>query len=153
MYLRVQSFINLTEDNFSKIQYAAFLFRDNLVWSGLEQDDMRIMYSYLVSPMALMEVSIFIIILYTNACYNRQPPKVNTLFQQKYGIFLSFPIFLFPLLTETNLCNRGKQRFVTGPEDMSDLKCPITAPKVFVGPDSKEYYLIVYEVCTKSDKK
>ena len=29
---------------------------DNLVWSGLDQDDMRIMYSYLVSPLASTEV-------------------------------------------------------------------------------------------------
>ena len=36
--------------------YAALLFRDNLVWSGLDQDDMRIMYSYLVSPLAATEV-------------------------------------------------------------------------------------------------
>jgi len=55
VYLRIQSFVNLTEDTFPKILYSAFLFRDHLVWSGLEQDDMRAMYSYLTSPLALSE--------------------------------------------------------------------------------------------------
>jgi len=55
VYLRIQSFVNLTEDNFPKILYSAFLFRDHLVWSGLEQDDMRAVYSYLTSPLAVSE--------------------------------------------------------------------------------------------------
>ena len=40
---------------------------------------------------------------------------------------------------------RGRQRFVTGPERLTD-DSPVSAPKVYIGPDSKEYYLIVYEV-------
>jgi hypothetical protein len=48
VYLRIQSFINWTENNFPAIQYSCFLFRDHLVWSALEQEDMRIMYKYLV---------------------------------------------------------------------------------------------------------
>jgi hypothetical protein len=59
VYLRIQSFVNLTEDGFPKIFYSAFLYRDHLVWSGLEQDDMRAMYSYLTSPLALSEVLTF----------------------------------------------------------------------------------------------
>lgn len=109
VYLRVQSFINLTEDNFTRIQYAGFLFKDNLVWSGLEQDDMRIMYSYLVSSLSHTEPT-------------------------SKGEF-AFPIKI-----------RGRQRFVTGPEDLNDPKSPIRAPKVYVGPDNKEYCLIVYEL-------
>jgi len=108
VYLRVQSFINLTEDSFSKIQYAGFLFRDNLVWSGLEQEDMRILYSYLTSPMAFAE-----------------PTTRGD---------ISFPAKI-----------RGRTRFVTGPEDLQDPKTNITAPKVYIGLDSKEYHLIVYE--------
>jgi len=41
---------------------------------------------------------------------------------------------------------RGRTRFVTGPDDLVDPKANIAAPKVFVGPDSREYYLIVYEL-------
>eukprot|EP00026_Physarum_polycephalum_P005608 Phypoly_transcript_05643.p1 GENE.Phypoly_transcript_05643~~Phypoly_transcript_05643.p1 ORF type:complete len:468 (+),score=65.36 Phypoly_transcript_05643:144-1547(+) len=115
VYLRVQSFINLTEDNLINpplsrdIQYAGLLYKDNLVWSGLEQDDMRIMYSYLVSPLAAQE------------------PTTR-------GSDFSFPVKI-----------RGRQRFVTGPERLSD-DSPISAPKVYIGPESKEYYLIVYEL-------
>lgn len=58
VYLRIQSFINLTEDHFPKVQYAAFLYRDHLLWSGLEQDDMIAVYAYLTSPMASVEVCI-----------------------------------------------------------------------------------------------
>jgi hypothetical protein len=114
VYLQVQSFINLTEDNLINpplsrdIQYIGLLYKDNLVWSGLDQDDMRIMYSYLVSPLAFTE------------------PMAK-------GEF-SFPVKI-----------RGRQRFVTGPEKMTD-DSPISAPRVYIGPDSKEYYLIVYEL-------
>lgn len=48
IYLRIQCFINLTENTFNKIQYSAFLYRDHLVWSALDQDDMRSLYKYLV---------------------------------------------------------------------------------------------------------
>lgn len=49
VYLRIQSFVNWTENNFPSIEYSCFLYRDHLVWSGLEQEDMRIMYHYLVN--------------------------------------------------------------------------------------------------------
>ena len=48
IYLRIQCFINLTENTFPTIQYSAFVYRDHLVWSGLEQDDMRTLYKYIV---------------------------------------------------------------------------------------------------------
>eukprot|EP00040_Diaphanoeca_grandis_P036550 m.233390 g.233390 ORF g.233390 m.233390 type:complete len:456 (-) comp33640_c4_seq1:58-1425(-) len=46
-YLRVQCFVNLTESQFRAIKYSAFVFSDHLVWSGLEQDDMRVLYKHL----------------------------------------------------------------------------------------------------------
>jgi len=55
VYLRIQSFINMTEDSFPKIRYAAFLYKDHLVWSGLEQEDMRVVYSYLVNHLGLVD--------------------------------------------------------------------------------------------------
>jgi hypothetical protein len=76
VYLRIQSFVNWTENNFPSIEYSCFLYRylpspstsslplplqlspgfsfnpprvhgcrDHLVWSGLEQEDMRTMYA------------------------------------------------------------------------------------------------------------
>ncbi|KAI8797551.1 vacuolar fusion protein CCZ1 [Biomphalaria glabrata] len=46
-YLRIQCFINSLEATFPFVKYTAFLYNEKLVWSGLEQEDMRIMYKYL----------------------------------------------------------------------------------------------------------
>lgn len=46
-YLKVQCFINLTETTFPQIKHSVFLHGDNLIWSGLEQDDMRALYRLL----------------------------------------------------------------------------------------------------------
>jgi len=46
-YLRVQCFINLTEATFPCVKYSVFLYQDHVVWSGLEQHDMRVLYKYL----------------------------------------------------------------------------------------------------------
>ncbi|PIK49179.1 putative vacuolar fusion protein CCZ1-like [Apostichopus japonicus] len=50
-YLRIQCFINLIEASFTQIKYTAFLYNDQLVWSGLEQDDMRTLYKYLTTSL------------------------------------------------------------------------------------------------------
>ncbi|KAL3878000.1 hypothetical protein ACJMK2_035641 [Sinanodonta woodiana] len=50
-FLQVQCFINILEATFPAIKYTAFLYSDLLVWSGLEQDDMRIMYRYLTTSL------------------------------------------------------------------------------------------------------
>lgn len=53
-YLRVQCFINLAEATFPCIKYSVFLYNDFVVWSGLEQDDMRILYKYLTGGLLQM---------------------------------------------------------------------------------------------------
>ncbi|KXJ08469.1 Vacuolar fusion protein CCZ1-like [Exaiptasia diaphana] len=50
-FLKVQSFVNLVEHSFLQIKYSAFLYSDKLVWSGLEQEDMRVMFKYLVTSL------------------------------------------------------------------------------------------------------
>jgi hypothetical protein len=50
VYLRIQSFINLIENTFDCIVYSSFLYKNFLVWSGLEQDDMLKIYKFLVCP-------------------------------------------------------------------------------------------------------
>ncbi|XP_059170068.1 vacuolar fusion protein CCZ1 homolog isoform X2 [Physella acuta] len=50
-YLRIQCFINSLEATFPFLKYTAFLYNEKLVWSGLEQEDMRIMYKYLTSSL------------------------------------------------------------------------------------------------------
>ena len=49
LYLQVQSFINSTENAFYDITYSCFLYNYHLVWSGLEQDDLRTLYRYLTT--------------------------------------------------------------------------------------------------------
>ncbi|XP_025082631.1 vacuolar fusion protein CCZ1 homolog [Pomacea canaliculata] len=50
-YLRIQCFINRLEATFPFVKYTAFLYNDKLVWSGLEQDDMRTLYQYLTTTL------------------------------------------------------------------------------------------------------
>ncbi|XP_031567120.1 vacuolar fusion protein CCZ1 homolog [Actinia tenebrosa] len=50
-FLKVQCFINLVEHTFNPVKYTAFLYSDKLVWSGLEQEDMRVMFKYLVTSL------------------------------------------------------------------------------------------------------
>lgn len=47
IYLRVQCFINSTEESFPAIKNSCFLFGDSLIWSGLELEDMKIIYNFL----------------------------------------------------------------------------------------------------------
>jgi len=49
LYLRVQSFINLTESTIPEIAYTCFLYSQQLVFSGLEQEDIRILYRYITA--------------------------------------------------------------------------------------------------------
>eukprot|EP01119_Soliformovum_irregulare_P002749 TRINITY_DN13004_c0_g1_i1.p1 TRINITY_DN13004_c0_g1~~TRINITY_DN13004_c0_g1_i1.p1 ORF type:complete len:451 (-),score=121.75 TRINITY_DN13004_c0_g1_i1:246-1577(-) len=55
VYLRIQCFINLTESTFPKIQNSVFLYKDHLIWSGVEQDDMRSLYRYWVNFLSPMK--------------------------------------------------------------------------------------------------
>jgi len=47
VYLRIQSVINDTENTFENILYSSFMYKHYLVWSGLEQDEMRGIYRYI----------------------------------------------------------------------------------------------------------
>lgn len=47
MYLRVQSFVNNLEFSLPNIAYVSFMYKNGLVWSGLEQEDIRILYKYI----------------------------------------------------------------------------------------------------------
>ncbi|XP_043281502.1 vacuolar fusion protein CCZ1 homolog isoform X2 [Venturia canescens] len=50
-FLRVQCFMNLVEATFPQIKYTAFLYNDQLVWSGLEPEDTQVVYNYLVGTL------------------------------------------------------------------------------------------------------
>ncbi|GCC28059.1 hypothetical protein chiPu_0006485 [Chiloscyllium punctatum] len=50
-YLKIQSFVNRMEESLDLVKYTAFLYNEQLIWSGLEQDDMRILYKYLTTSL------------------------------------------------------------------------------------------------------
>lgn len=49
VYLQIQCFINHCEQIFPDIEYSCFLYKDHLVWSGLELGDMRVIYKIFIS--------------------------------------------------------------------------------------------------------
>lgn len=57
VYLRIQSFLNYCENALDAIKYSAFLYREYLVWSGLEQDDMRALYRWLMRKLRTVRKS------------------------------------------------------------------------------------------------
>ncbi|XP_006814751.2 vacuolar fusion protein CCZ1 homolog [Saccoglossus kowalevskii] len=116
-YLRIQCFINLIEATFSQVKYTAFLYNDQLVWSGLEQDDMRVLYKYLTT-------SLFPSSLETEL---KESPKTGG-----------------PLPQMTSSSHYGK--YVTGPPNLSDPSNCGRIPHIYVNTDSKyeELNLIVY---------
>jgi len=131
VYLRIQNFIHITEDTFPRLHYAAFLYREHLVWSGLEQDDIRIMYSYIV-----------------NQVHTLTPSSDPQLFP---------PHNPYPAGIADTLFSKRNSGFLTGP-DFSSPSTPINAPQVWVStpspsnsPDHSDkgkekcYHLIIYE--------
>ena len=50
-FLRVQSFLNLVETSFPSVMHSSFLYNDQLLWTSLEQDDMRILFKYLTTSL------------------------------------------------------------------------------------------------------
>lgn len=46
-FLRILCFMNRIEEKFRDIKYLVFLYNDQLVWSGLDQEDMQILYQHL----------------------------------------------------------------------------------------------------------
>jgi hypothetical protein len=82
VYLQVQSLINSTENAFEQIRHSAFIYKDHLVWSGLEQDEMRIMYKYISDGKRVGRIS------YVH--WQMLPPKLLTnisAFQKQARIF------------------------------------------------------------------
>lgn len=120
-YLRIQCLINLLEATFPQIRYTAFLYNDQLVWSGLEQEDMRIMYKYLTT-------SLF-------PSYNEQelrgvtPPGSGTNLAGQ---------------PQPGMGHYGK--YVTGPPNLSDQKNFGKIPRVFINTNrqDEECHLLVY---------
>ncbi|XP_072916267.1 vacuolar fusion protein CCZ1 homolog isoform X1 [Hemitrygon akajei] len=116
-YLKIQSFVNRMEESLDLVKYTAFLYNDQLIWSGLEQDDMRILYKYL-----------------TTSLFPRQlePELIGRDSPGRGGITGS-------------LNHYG--RFLTGPYNVNDPELAVRFPRIFVNTDStyEELHLIVYK--------
>jgi len=118
VYLRIQCFINLTESTFPKIQNSVFLYKDHLIWSGVEQDDMRSLYRYWVnflSPLAESDENGY--------------PVENTNNNNNNTIL------------KTNDVAEG---FLTGPNP-SDNNAEYEVPKVWVGRTAEQMRLVIYQ--------
>ncbi|XP_012273187.1 vacuolar fusion protein CCZ1 homolog [Orussus abietinus] len=83
--LRVQCFMNLIEAMFSQVKYTAFVYNDQLVWSGLEPEDMQVVYHYLVTRLlpAHLEKELY------GGSVPRQSPSPFT--SSHYGKFVTGP--------------------------------------------------------------
>uniref|UniRef100_UPI00358DE924 vacuolar fusion protein CCZ1 homolog isoform X1 n=1 Tax=Myxine glutinosa TaxID=7769 RepID=UPI00358DE924 len=116
-YLKIQSFISMVEFSFAHIQFTAFLYNEQLVWSGLEQDDMRTLFKYLTT-------SLF-------------PSTIEAeLAGKESPIHSSFPGH-----------SQHYGRFLLGPRSLTDPNSPLRVPKihVYIGKRHSELHLIVYK--------
>ncbi|CAI9723484.1 Hypothetical predicted protein [Octopus vulgaris] len=124
-YLRMKCFINQVEAQFPEIKYTAFLYNDQLVWSGLQQDDMRIMYRYLITGLfpSFLEQNLI--------SENISPVKLS-------GV------------TASSQVHYG--RFITGPPDIKDESNMGKVPHVYLNTEeeNEECYLLVYRALSAS---
>ncbi|XP_021927483.1 vacuolar fusion protein CCZ1 homolog isoform X2 [Zootermopsis nevadensis] len=116
-FLHVQCFVNLIEATFAQVKYTAFLYNDQLVWSGLEPEDMQVVYRYLVTSLlpAHLETEL------QGGSMPRHPS--SPFLSSHYG------------------------RFVTGPANLQDASGGTgKVPKVYVNNDATPeiYHLVVY---------
>ncbi|XP_005998421.1 vacuolar fusion protein CCZ1 homolog isoform X1 [Latimeria chalumnae] len=111
-YLKIQSFVNKVEENLDLVKYTAFLYNDQLIWSGLEQDDMRILYKYLTT-------SLF-------------PRHTEPELAGRDS----------PMRTEMsgNLQHYG--RFLTGPSNPNDPEAKCRFPKIFVNTEEELHLIV-----------
>ncbi|MCI4384193.1 hypothetical protein PGIGA_G00036010 [Pangasianodon gigas] len=164
-YLKIQSFVNRVEESLSLVKYTAFLYNDQLIWSGLEQDDMRILYKYLTTSLFPRHTE-------PELAGRDSPlrPEVtgNLLHYGRSGLeqddmrilYKYLTTSLFPRHTEPELAGRDSPlrpevtgnllhygRFLTGPANLKDPDTKFRFPRIFVNTDNsyEELHLIVYK--------
>ncbi|XP_060572399.1 vacuolar fusion protein CCZ1 homolog [Ruditapes philippinarum] len=129
-YLKVQCFINILESTFPGVKYTAFLYNDQLVWSGLEQDDMRIMYKYLTTSLfpAYLEAE-----LQSSGQQHTSPSLSRN---------MSMP----------TLGNVHFGKFITGPPNVHDEKNMGKIPRLYINTEfeNEECFLLVYRALSAS---
>nr|CAD7459448.1 unnamed protein product [Timema tahoe] len=116
-FLRVQCFVNFVEAMFVQVKYTAFLYNDQLVWSGLEPEDMQVVYRYLVTSLLPAHME-------TELQGGSMPRHSNSPFSSThYGRFVTGPLNL-----QDSCGSTGKVPKV----HINNLTCP------------ESYHLIVY---------
>lgn len=118
IFLKVQSFTNMVETTFSCVQHTCFLYNDQLMWTSLEQENMRILYKYLTSSLfpATLDIDP------DNRQFGQAP---NSQTSSNPGRFLTSSIETIDSLPNT----------------------PKRAPRLYIqsNDELKEYYLVVYK--------
>ncbi|KAK3738728.1 hypothetical protein QZH41_018103 [Actinostola sp. cb2023] len=114
MFLKVQCFVNLVEHTFLQVKYTAFLYSDKLVWSGLEQEDMRILFKYLVTSLFPSTID----------------AELGDHSKSSQGYVVVQP-------------KSHHGRFITGPAELKDIPTPRKPPRVFVNTDSEQQELLL----------
>lgn len=114
-YLKIQCFINLIEATFRQVKHTAFLYNDQLVWSGLDQEDIQILYRFLIFTLipSFMESELQLGSL--------SPTRISSASGQHFG------------------------RFMTGPVVVNEEVTIGKIPRIYINVDcSSEYHLLVY---------
>lgn len=128
-YLSIQCFVNATEMAFPQVKYTVVLHNDRLVWSGLEQDDMRALYRYLTDGLLEAEANAAPTGSFVAERTSASPQRGGSPIPPKCG-------------------------FLTGPEDLGDPDSPVNAPRLFLTVAGKlvELHLVIYQwsACTCS---
>lgn len=117
-FLKMQCFINLVENTFSAIQHICVLHNDQLVWTSLNQKDVRILYKYLTTSLfpassdgddGLIRSSPVSSIRVTPVSYTVPNP----------GRFLTAPVEM--VIAGNNVPKRSPRVFVTANHEISEL--------------------------------
>lgn len=114
-FLKILCFINQIEEKFRYIKYSIFLYNDQLVWSGLEPEDMQILYQHLSLDLI--------------------PSFIDS--ELKGGIYS--PSRISPMGSGIHF-----GRFMTGPKNAEDLSGLNATPKIYLNSGKTSCHLIAY---------
>ncbi|CAG9768042.1 unnamed protein product [Ceutorhynchus assimilis] len=115
-FLNIQCFVNFIESKWNYIAHTAFLYNEHIIWSGLEPNDMQMIYQYLTGTLL--------------------PANVETELQGGS----------MPRNTASPFISLHHGRFITGPTNLKQAKTIGKVPKVYLFSQGqvREYHLVVY---------
>ena len=134
-FLKVHCFSNLVEATFKTVKHVCLLYNDQLIWTTLNCNNLKVLYKYLTSSLL--------------------QPLTEEESIHKYSPNTSLKISPEPFnrSSPNNFSTSNSGRFLTGPVDITTLGSgsfsPKRAPRVFVDVDGQtcELNLVVYKVC------